>query len=81
MIERKDRTRQLKEMRCPVLFVIGKQDNAVPYRDMLAQSAIPGQSVVHLLGEVGHTGMLEAPKKLNSILNKYCEYLFEGKLP
>jgi hypothetical protein len=40
MIARTDKTHVLESFRKPVLFMIGKQDNAVPYKDVLSQSAI-----------------------------------------
>lgn len=81
MIARTDKTHVLESFRKPVLFMIGKQDNAVPYKDVLSQSAIASQSMVHLKNDLGHTSMLEAPEILNSILNSFCEYVYEGKLP
>lgn len=81
MIARAERTHVLKTAEVPVLFAIGKWDNAVPYTDMLHQSAMPNRSMVYFDSEIGHTGMLEAPEKLNSILNSYCEYVYNGNLP
>lgn len=80
MIARPDRSQLLTDMNVPILFAIGKQDNAVAYADVLKQSTMPTFSFVHLWEEVGHTGMIEASEKMNSILNKYCEYVCNPKL-
>ena len=80
MINRIDRTTVLRAASYPVLFVIGKQDNAIPYGDMLAQSVMPNQGMVELLPEIGHTGMVEASEMVNSILNRYVESIYEGKI-
>ena len=73
MIERPDRTNCLKEATMPVLFVLGTDDNAIPIAQGLAQTAMPSFSQVEILEHVGHTSMLEASEKLNSILNSFCK--------
>lgn len=81
MIERPDRTQILRSATCPVLFVVGMQDHAVPYRQVLSQVSLPAVSMVELLPDVGHTGMLETPERMNSILNSYCKYVWDSKKP
>lgn len=80
MILRPDRTAVLKNNNLPVLFVIGKQDNAVPYMDMLTQSTLPNSSFVSLLPDIGHTGMLESPEKVNEALNNFCAFVLQEKM-
>ncbi|GAA4844793.1 alpha/beta hydrolase [Algivirga pacifica] len=76
MKKRKDRSEVLSLTDIPILFIIGKEDKAVPLEDSLAQCHLPMDSHVHLLAEVGHMGMLEAPsltlKKLKNFVS-YCE--------
>ncbi len=75
MINRPDRTHILRDNNLPVLFVIGKEDNAIPYRDMLAQSIMTNISSIELFEDTGHTGMLEMPQKVNETLNNFCKYV------
>jgi pimeloyl-ACP methyl ester carboxylesterase len=71
MMERPDTTDLLKSTRLPVLFVIGKYDNAVPMQDMLKQAYLPEKSYIHMLHQSGHMGMLEEPDASNHILKKF----------
>ena len=71
MIERPDRTAILKQSTVPVLFIIGKYDNAVSPTDTLKQSHLPGISYIHMLNRSGHMGMLEEPQQSNQILEKF----------
>ncbi|RYZ22577.1 MAG: alpha/beta fold hydrolase [Chitinophagaceae bacterium] len=75
MIARPDRTAVLKEAKIPVLFVLGRADNAVPLSDGLAQCHLPATAQVHLLEEAGHMGMRECPEAANEILNTYLRYI------
>lgn len=74
MWERPDRTSTLKNTRVPVLFVIGKQDTAAPMDRVLEQVAMPPVSVVHLLADCGHMGMLEMPDTATQILKQFIDY-------
>lgn len=71
MIERPDRTAILKQSTVPVLFIIGKYDNAVSPADTLKQCHLPGISYIHMLNQSGHMGMLEEPQQSNQILEKF----------
>ncbi len=71
MMKRPDTTDLLKTNRLPVLFVIGKYDNAVPMQDILKQAYLPEKSYIHILHQSGHMGMLEEPLKSNQILKKF----------
>ncbi|MBL7722838.1 MAG: alpha/beta hydrolase [Chitinophagaceae bacterium] len=71
MIERPDRTAILKQSIVPVLFIIGKYDNAVSPADTLKQCHLPGISYIHMLNQSGHMGMLEEPQQSNQILEKF----------
>jgi pimeloyl-ACP methyl ester carboxylesterase len=75
MINRPDRTHVLKEAKIPVLFVLGREDNAVSLTDGLAQCHIPQCAQVHLLEEAGHMGMRERPGQSNEILNTYVRFV------
>ena len=47
---------------------MGTEDAAVPMNDVLQQTALPDKSYIHILENVGHMSMLEAPEQLNRIM-------------
>ena len=69
MINRPDTTDVLKQLNKPVLFLIGKEDTAVPLSDSLKQCSMPAIAAIHILQQTGHVGMWE--KK--DLSNKYLE--------
>lgn len=71
MIKRPDRTYILKQTKLPVLFVLGRYDNAVPLNDGLQQAHMPDLSYVYILDHSGHMGMVEETEKTNNILKEY----------
>jgi pimeloyl-ACP methyl ester carboxylesterase len=71
MMQRPDRTNVLKNAAVPVLFIMGKYDNAVPLQDGLKLCHLPGNSYIHILHQSGHMGMLEEADMSNRILEKF----------
>lgn len=71
MMDRPDRTQMLRQTSIPILFVLGKHDQAVPLADGLKQAHLPKQSVVHLLQNSGHMGMVEEREICNKLLLDY----------
>ncbi|MDE3145479.1 MAG: alpha/beta hydrolase [Bacteroidota bacterium] len=71
MINRPDRTHVLKGNQLPVLFVIGKEDVAAPLNDLMQQIDLPESVYIHVMNDVGHMSMLEAPDDLNNFLLDY----------
>jgi pimeloyl-ACP methyl ester carboxylesterase len=55
----------------PILYVVGKQDNAVPFESSIQQYHLPKISYIHVLNEVGHMGMIEAEAKFNQLVKNY----------
>ncbi|HEY5406861.1 MAG TPA: alpha/beta hydrolase [Ginsengibacter sp.] len=76
MIERPDRTNVLKTFEKPILFIIGKKDNAVPLKASLEQCHIPVISHLKILQNTGHVGMWEEKKEANAFLLKFLTYLY-----
>jgi len=68
MIQRPDRTNVLKSFPKPILFLLGKEDMAVPYQQGLEQSRFPMKPEVHTLEFSGHMGMWEQTAEANRIL-------------
>jgi pimeloyl-ACP methyl ester carboxylesterase len=71
MIQRPDRTEMLQKATVPVLFIIGKYDNAIPLEDCLQQCHLPEKSYIYVLQNSGHMGMLEEKDLSNEILEKF----------
>ncbi len=71
MMSRPDRTRMLQKAIVPVLFIMGKYDNAIPLEDGLKQCHLPEKSYIHILRNSGHMGMLEEKEKCHEILEKF----------
>ncbi|GAA4319663.1 alpha/beta hydrolase [Flaviaesturariibacter amylovorans] len=75
MIERPDRSAMLKDAKIPVLFLLGRHDNAVPLKDGLAQCVLPDRGMVFLMNEAGHMGMVECPEAANDQLLTYLRFV------
>ncbi len=71
MIERPDRTHVLKQNKMPVLFVLGRNDSIIPFKDMLTLASMPDISYIHVLEQSGHMGMIEESEQSNDILNNF----------
>jgi pimeloyl-ACP methyl ester carboxylesterase len=71
MMERPDRTNVLKQNKMPVLFVLGKEDAAIPFEHTLKLASMPDISYIHVLEKAGHMGMIEEPEKSSHILNNF----------
>ena len=68
MLMRPNRTAVLQSNPLPVLFVIGTEDVAVPLEEILQQTSLPNNSYIHVLQDVGHMSMWEAPDQLNRFM-------------
>ena len=71
MIKRPRRTELLENTGLPVLFIMGKYDNAIPLEDMLQQCHLPGKSYIHVFQKSGHMGMLEEPANTHRALEQF----------
>jgi pimeloyl-ACP methyl ester carboxylesterase len=81
MMKRPDRTAVLKNARVPVLLVLGKFDSAVPLEDGLKQTHMADLSYIHILGEAGHMGMIEAKEEANRILQDFINQTLARTTP
>jgi pimeloyl-ACP methyl ester carboxylesterase len=73
MIRRPDRTEVLKTTRLPVLFILGKYDNAVPLADGLKLCYLPDLSYFHILDHSAHMGMKEEPDLSNKFVQEFLK--------
>jgi pimeloyl-ACP methyl ester carboxylesterase len=68
MIQRPDRTAVLKSFNKPVLFIIGKNDKAIPFEDSMKQCHLPQLASVQILEKAAHMGMWEEKEKSSQAL-------------
>ncbi|GIV33894.1 MAG: alpha/beta hydrolase [Chitinophagales bacterium] len=71
MMQRPDRIHVLQSFHKPILFILGKQDKAIPYEKSLQQCQYARVSQVHLFEESGHMGMLEEPDKAVQVTREF----------
>ncbi len=74
MRDRPDRTSVLEGIQVPVMFIIGKEDGAVPYETSMQQCGMPKESVVHIYEKCGHMGMIEKKEETMKAVNSFLEY-------
>ncbi len=74
MIDRPDQSDVLKNIQQPVLFIIGKEDQAIPADASMNQTTLPDTSSIIILEEVAHMGMLEVKKKTQAAVVQFLEW-------
>ncbi|MDQ2752348.1 MAG: alpha/beta hydrolase [Bacteroidota bacterium] len=73
MMLREDKTSVLKNTQLPVLFFMGKEDNAAPLHDVLQQAHLPSISYIYILEKSAHMGMWEEKEKVNKGLLDFIQ--------
>ncbi len=73
MIQRPDRSKVLAAASLPVLFTIGRYDNAIPFDLSMKQCHLPSISSVNILEGSGHMGMWEDSAKTISAMMVFLE--------
>jgi pimeloyl-ACP methyl ester carboxylesterase len=76
MRDRPDRTAVLTAADYPVLFVIGREDGAVPFESYMQQIALAPDTLVHILPETGHMGMYERKPETLAIVQYFAGYCY-----
>lgn len=76
MRDRLDRAAVLTQLKCPVLFLFGKEDGAVPLEKALEQCHLPHNSMVYFLGKTGHMGMFERTYETRKAIEKFAETIY-----
>jgi pimeloyl-ACP methyl ester carboxylesterase len=74
MMHRADESDTLRQSRVPVQFILGKQDPLFDWDDMLAQTHLPSIADIQILDNVGHMGMLEAPRYVRQHLSHFAGF-------
>ena len=74
MINRTEKTSVLNNSSIPTLFIVGKEDKAVPVSDTMQQLHLPNTSFITILDKVGHMGMLESFSTCHHSLTEFIQY-------
>jgi pimeloyl-ACP methyl ester carboxylesterase len=74
MMNRPDNSEVLKKIKCPVLFIVGKDDEVIPFDQSMEQTALPDLAHIHVLEGVGHMGMFEATKETRKIIKQFVKF-------
>lgn len=80
MRDRSDRSAVLRDIRCPVLFIIGQHDSAIPHEMSMNQTHLPRTASIHLLEKVGHMGMFEAERVTQKIVRDFAAFCKEQSI-
>jgi pimeloyl-ACP methyl ester carboxylesterase len=74
MLARADSTDFVRETKCPVLMIIGKQDTTVPYQVSLKSMSLPRIADIHILPQVAHMGMYRAKAETVKIVDNFMHF-------
>lgn len=75
MKNRPSRSAVLAKIQVPVLFLVGKEDQAIPRGNSLRQLVLPDWALLHIWAEVGHIGTQEAPEASRAAIQQWLGYL------
>lgn len=79
MASRPDRSAVLKQVKYPVLFVIGMEDQLIPAELSLKQTLLPENAAVHILDKIGHLSMMECIYAAQKIFMQFIEWCESGE--
>ncbi|MDF1672570.1 MAG: alpha/beta hydrolase [Vicingaceae bacterium] len=71
---RLDREIILKFAPYPVLYIVGKEDNILPFKDLISQAKLSDNGSYVLLDKVGHMGFFEAKKECLKIIKEFITF-------
>lgn len=78
MANRPDRSEVLKQSSCPVLFIVGEEDTAVPPEASQKQLSLPAIADINVLENVGHMGMIEARRQTQLMVRQFVEFCLKS---
>lgn len=74
MAARPDRSTVLQKLDCPVLFVVGEEDQLIPLELSVRQTLLPDEADVHILNKTGHLSMMECTYAAQKIFLQFIEW-------
>ena len=77
MMHRVDRTALLSQLNCPIGFIAGEKDTFVPLKNTLGECFLPQMSKIHILPNVGHTGMFERSIESLEMVKDFTQFCYE----
>jgi pimeloyl-ACP methyl ester carboxylesterase len=77
MMGRPDSITVLRNIKKPVLFIIGEEDKSVYLQDSLSQCYLPVLSLINILPQVAHMGMWEMKDRTNATIIQFLNYCFD----
>jgi len=80
MIQRPNLTVVLQSFNKPILFIIGKQDKAIPFEDSMKQCHLPQMASIHILEKAAHMGMWEEKEKSSQALLSFLQQVQQFNL-
>jgi len=80
MRNRKDTSGVLAQIGCPVQFIIGTEDEAIPAELSLKQTTLPAIADVQIMQGVGHMGHLEARRKTIKLVRSFIAFVSSSSL-
>lgn len=75
IMDRPDRTEELKQSLIPWLLVAGQFDELIPLENITMQASYCQKALVEILYNSGHLGMIEEPEKSAEIILKFAEWI------
>jgi pimeloyl-ACP methyl ester carboxylesterase len=76
MKNRPDRTEVLASLEVPVLFIVGALDELESSEKLIGQTHLPHVASIHILEQVGHMGIFEAPDRINQVVSDFATFIF-----
>lgn len=71
MMQRRDHTETLQNLRCPVLFALGEADTLIPQAMVQSMIHLPSVAHIHIGESVAHMGMYENPTWLGEAMQQF----------
>ena len=76
MMNRKDKSKVLKEIKIPVLLISGKGDETVPLEYSLKQASLPSITDFHLFENTKHMSVFEREKETIAAIENFIEMCY-----
>ncbi|MCU0355530.1 MAG: alpha/beta hydrolase [Cytophagales bacterium] len=81
MRDRPDRTHVLREAAYPILFIAGKNDEAVVFDTAKEQFSLPRHAITQILAETAHMGMFERPAETQAMVRAFVRIAGHSRVP
>ncbi len=76
MMQRPDQSQLLKETKIPFLWILGENDNYIPYPEITEKVSMPLHASLVTLRNSGHQGFLEEEKQSLEVVEEFVQKYF-----